>query len=164
MVDNKPAARQGWVIPILVSLAIILPQLIAIIPGASSVARTSSTEWLINGTIQSLSHVMLLAVIIGVSGRSREFGVYKPRPRDIPASALIFGGMLLIGRIIALIATNSGLLPDRSRFLGGNLSLAATLALAAGFSLASAYREELFYRAYLLGSFRQHSKIGRAHV
>jgi uncharacterized protein len=29
--------------------------------------------------------------------------------------------------------------------------------LAAGFSLASAYREELFYRAYLLGSCRQRS-------
>jgi membrane protease YdiL (CAAX protease family) len=118
---------------------------------------------------QSASQVLLLAVIIGVSGRSREFGVYKPAPRDIPAAALILGGMLLAGRIMTLVSAAMGPVSGTAAALfpelpppappvlspDGSLSPAAALALSAGFSLASGYREELFYRAYLLGSYRQ---------
>lgn len=173
MVDNNPAARQGWAIPILVSLAILLPQFAALASRTSPDASVIGTEWLANGMIQSVSQVMLLAVIIGVSGRSREFGVCTPRPRDFPAAVFVLGVMLLTGRIMALILAfynpvHGGVVPGFPELPGpstlpsalspgGNLPPVASLALSAGFSLASGYREELFYRAYLLGSCRQRS-------
>jgi membrane protease YdiL (CAAX protease family) len=133
-------------------------------------------EWLANGLIQSLSQVVLLAVIIGVSGRSREFGVFRPRPRDVLLAVLVFGGMILTGRMVAIAASildpvaagsgagNPGLPVPAALSPEGNLSPASTLALYTGFSLASAYREELFYRAYLLGSCRQQSAPPAAAV
>ncbi|MGD9941326.1 MAG: CPBP family intramembrane glutamic endopeptidase [Clostridia bacterium] len=177
MVDNNPAARQGWAIPVLVSLAIMLPQLGSLFQATTPGTSSMGAEWLANGLIQSLSQIVLLAVIIGVSGRSREFGVCSPRPRDFPQAVLVFGGMLLIGRLVAVVAsllytasagTGAGipgfpvpaaLSPALSPALslGRHLSPVASIALSAGFSLASAYREELFYRAYLLGSCRQRS-------
>ncbi len=177
MVDNNPAARQGWAVPVLVSLAILLPQFAALFQASTSEPGVTATEWLAKGMFQSLSQLVLLAVIIGASGRSREFGVFKPRPKDILPAALIFGGMVLIGRMVALAVTflapdlviasglPSALSPDPSALSpGGSLSPVAKLALSAGFSLASAYREELFYRAYLLGSCRQRSAPPAAAV
>ena len=171
MADNNPSAYQGWAVPILVSCAILLPQFAALSSRSSPNAGTMGTGWLANGMIQSASQLMLLAVIIGVSGRSREFGLYKPRPRDVPAAALILGGMVLIGRIMALVSASLGLVyggpavfsPEVTEqsaapailHPGGSLYPFASLVLSAGFSIASGYREELFYRAYLLGSCRQ---------
>ncbi|MFH2116189.1 MAG: CPBP family intramembrane glutamic endopeptidase [Spirochaetota bacterium] len=169
MVDNNPASRQGWAVPVLVSLAILLPQSASLFQASSTATVVTAAEWLTNGMIQSISQVVLLVVIIGASGRSREFGLDKPRPRDVPTGALIFGGMLLIGRMVTVIVTMldpaAGGAVAGSRNLpsalpaalsqGASLSPVAALALSTGFSLASAYREELFYRAYLLGSCRQ---------
>jgi uncharacterized protein len=167
MVDNNPAARQGWAVPVLVSIAILLPQFASGFKANSAQTALTATQWLANGMFQSLSQVVLLAVIIGASGRSREFGLVQPRPKDILPAALVFGGMLLMGRIAAFavkflapdldIPTGipSALSPAPDP--GETLSPAAMMALAAGFALASAYREELFYRAYLLGACRLRS-------
>jgi membrane protease YdiL (CAAX protease family) len=164
MVDNKPATRQGWAIPILVSLAILLPQFVTLVYNPSPGTNIISTEWLATGMIQSASQVLLLAVIIGVSGRSREFGVRKPSPRDIPAAVLIFGGMLLIGSLVALIMVKLGFAYLEPATARPELSPLALVILAAGFALASAYREELFYRAFLLGSCIQRSAPPAAAV
>jgi membrane protease YdiL (CAAX protease family) len=185
MVDKNPVAGQGWTIPILVSLAVLLPQLLSLAPRSVPDADGIGTAYLANGMIQSVSQMVLLAIIIGASGRSREFGVQKPRPRDVPAAVLILGGMLLIGRIIALITAILGLTPGGTTIgapgqpslpafpsaplpsalsPGGILATMASLALATGFSFASAYREELFYRAFVLGSCRQRSAPPAAGV
>lgn len=164
MVDNNHATRQGWTIPILVSLAILLPQFASLAPRSGSATTVIGTQWLANGMLQSVSQVMLLAVIIGVSGRSREFRVHKPRPQDIPASALILGGMLLIGSIVALGMSMLGSAHDGPvDAMPEQLSL-AMVALSTGFALASAYREELFYRVYLLGTCQQRSAPPAAAV
>lgn len=168
MVDNNPATRQGWTIPILVSLAILLPQILPLVSRSGATAGTAGgtigSAWLANGMIQSLSQVMLLAVIIGVSGRSREFGVYKPRPRDVPIATLILGAMLLIGSIFTLIATTLGFAPNEASTGAPGETSWTMVALSVGFALASAYREELFYRVYLLGSFKQRSAPQAAAV
>jgi len=164
MVDNNPATRQGWAIPILVSLAILLPQFASLVSRGGSDMGAIGTEWLANGMMQSVSQVMLLAVIIGVSGKSREFGVYKPRPRDVPTATLILGGMLLIGSFVALIMAKLGFPHQRTPDTSPGLASWTLVALSAGFSLASAYREELFYRVYILGSCRQRSAPQAAAV
>jgi membrane protease YdiL (CAAX protease family) len=176
MVDNNPASRQGWAIPVLVSLAIMLPQLGSLFQATTPEASITGVQWLANGMIQSVSQIMLLAVIIGVSGRTREFGVYWPRPQDALLAVPVFGGMLLIGRLVALAAQildpgsagngagNPGLPLPAALSPGGSLSPAASLALYTGFSLASAYREELFYRVYLLESCRQRATPSAAAV
>ncbi|OHD82205.1 MAG: hypothetical protein A3J97_05500 [Spirochaetes bacterium RIFOXYC1_FULL_54_7] len=170
MVDNNQAASQGWTIPVLVSLAIMLPQIGSLFQATAPETGNNGAEWLANGMIQSISQIVLLAVIIGVSGKSREFGVQRPRPRDAPQAVLVFGSLFLIGHMVALalsILDPGSIVPSSGPSAlspGGSLSPAAFLALSAGFSLASAYREELFYRAYLLGSCRQRSTPPAAAV
>lgn len=151
MVDKNAAARQGWAVPILVSLAILLPQAASSFAGHPPQGNSYGNGWLANGLVQSLSQLMLLALIIGVSGRSREYGIGVPKPRDVPAAALILGGMLLIGTLVSITLKT----PDRTPTSPEATTLTwPTLALYLGFSLGSAYREELFYRVYLLESFK----------
>jgi membrane protease YdiL (CAAX protease family) len=108
--------------------------------------------------------VLLLGYLIWVRGPEApassvwaEFGIPRPRAADL-GWALV----LLVGAFLLLAA--AGLLLDflpeeaRRRLAGGfrwRLEDARLLPLAAGFSLITGYREELFFRAYLLTRLRQ---------
>jgi membrane protease YdiL (CAAX protease family) len=86
-----------------------------------------------------------------------EFGIPRPRPADLGwAVALLAGAVLLLASAGLLL----GFLPEeaRRRLTGGfrwRLEDARLLPLAACFSLLTGYREELFFRSYLLTRLRQ---------
>ena len=149
--------------PLLVTLAFIVPGLVP----AAVPAPGAMTGWLISGAAQSVSQFVLLLVIIGVSGRLRDYGVHRLRAADIPRAAALFGVILLLSRLAAALAVLAGygavgvaaLIPQPM-----NTPPALIVTLSALFSLAVAYREELFYRLYLIGSLRNHGANAAAAV
>jgi len=117
--------------------------------------------------------VLLLGYVIWLRGpvdpgRSvwSEFGILRPRAADLGwAAALTAGAFLLLAAAAMLFA----LLPVelRRQWAGGfrwRLADARLLPLAAVFSLLTGYREELFFRAYLLTRLRQSGLSSAAGV
>jgi len=108
--------------------------------------------------------VLLLGYLVWLRGpvtpgRSvwTELGIYRPRPADLAwALALLAGAFLLLAAAGMLLS----LLPGEARrqLAGGfrwRLLDPRLLPLAAAFSLLTGYREELFFRAYLLTRLQQ---------
>jgi len=108
--------------------------------------------------------VLLLGYLIWLRGPQQpgrsvwsEFGIGRPRAADLGwAIVLLVGAFLLLASAGLLL----GLLPEeaRRRLTGGfrwRLEDARLLPLAACFSLLTGYREELFFRSYLLTRLRQ---------
>jgi len=108
--------------------------------------------------------VLLLGYLIWLRGPRQpgrsvwsEFGIGRPRAADLGwALVLLVGAFLLLAAAGLLL----GLLPEeaRRRLSGGfrwRLEDARLLPLAACFSLLTGYREELFFRSYLLTRLRQ---------
>jgi len=108
--------------------------------------------------------VLLLGYLVWLRGPSEpgrsvwvEFGIARPRPADLAwALALLAGAFLLLAAAGSLLS----LLPSEARrqLAGGfrwRLSGPRLLPLAAAFCLATGYREELFFRAFLITRLRQ---------
>jgi uncharacterized protein len=131
-------------LPLAVALAYLLPQFAPGSPPAEAAARLGA------GTLQSLSQALFLFIIIGLTGPLPEFGLRRPRLSDL-AHALF-----LLGALLALGLTISRLWPESGSGLGGlyadRESPVMTASLIALFSIAVGYREELFYRAYIIHS------------
>jgi len=146
------STRRGWAEPLLVTLAVIAP---GVVPGGAPAggAQPDASAWLIAGAVQSLSQFALLIVIIGASGRLREYGAGRPRAADILKAAPLFAAMLVLSRIAVALAGAAGGAAAIPSMAGA--SPAAAVLLAALFSVAVAYREELFYRLYVIGSLRE---------
>jgi membrane protease YdiL (CAAX protease family) len=94
----------------------------------------------------------LRAVADGAGSTWADFGVTRPRPADLLWALLVALGILLLLGLIGLVIVS---LPAGARglFQSGfrwRLTDARLLPLALLFSLVTGYREELFYRAYLL--------------
>ena len=128
-------------------LAMIAPGLVP-----SSVPADIIT-WLNSGAVQSFSQGALLMVSIGASGRLRDYGIARPRSGDVVRAALLLVVMVLISRIVIVFMSIAGITVDpigaaRPGALGA--SRAVIVVAAACFSLAVAYREELFYRIYVM--------------
>jgi hypothetical protein len=83
------------------------------------------------------------------------FGLYRPRLRDaLRAAGALVGALALAAPLVAAMA----LVPAVRELSTGyrwNLHTAWELPLALAFGLAAGYREELYFRAYLLGRFEQ---------
>lgn len=108
--------------------------------------------------------VLLLGYLIWVRGPRypggsvwAEFGITRPRAEDLSwALALLIGALLLIavaGQLLRLLPEEA-----RHRLAVGfrwRLQDARLLPLAAVFSLLTGYREELFFRSYLLTRLTQ---------
>ena len=142
-----------WTEPLLVTLASLIPGLLPMAAPASMAA----TDWLVSGAVQSIPQFVLLLVIIGASGHLRDYGIQRPRAADVLQAAVLAGIMLVLSRLAAALAGMAGygtagvapLLPQPS-----NTPPALLVTLSAVFALAVAYREELFYRLYVIGSLR----------
>lgn len=145
---------QGWSEPVLVTLAFVLPGLV---PAVAPVTM-ATTDWLGSGAVQSIAQFVLLLVIIGASGHLREYGAQRPRAADFLQAGVLCGIMLLLSRLAAALAAFAGYgtadilerVPQPT-----NTPPALTVTLSAVFALSVAYREELFYRLYLIESLRK---------
>jgi membrane protease YdiL (CAAX protease family) len=156
-------ARQNLLELALVFAGFYLPGLLW--PDASS--REASSDlglYMARFLVIATPQVLLLGYLIRVRGSQTpgvsvwaEFGISRPRAADLAwALALLVGAFLLLAAAALIL----GLLPDevRRRLAGGyrwHLQDARLLPLAAAFSLLTGYREELFFRAYLLTRLRQ---------
>ncbi len=152
MVTDTVRTHRYWLEPILVTAAFVAPGLVI-----SSAVPANAVEWLVSGMVQSFSQCILLLVIIGVSGRLREFALGKPVPVDAPRALSLFTVILLLSKAVS---TAFSLWGEGTRGAGsvlpaaGGIPVPGLVALSALFSLAVAYREETFYRVYLLRSLR----------
>lgn len=162
--DRTAASWTGtWSGPLLVTMAFILPGLV---PAAAPLSMPA-TDWLVSGAVQSIAQFMLLLVIIGASGHLRDYGVRRLRAADVLQAAVLCCAVLLLSRLAAALAALAGygaagdlaLLPRPT-----NTPPALTVTLSALFALAVAYREELFYRLYLIGSLRKRGAGAAAAV
>ncbi|HPE89303.1 MAG TPA: CPBP family intramembrane metalloprotease [Spirochaetia bacterium] len=141
---DTDSARATWAEPLLVTLAVAGPGLIPYQPPAAG-----AVAWLAGSALQSFSQFTLLLVIIGLGRRLREYGVAKPSARDAVVAAGVFAAMLCAATVAAALVPVSA--ADTAPLADG-AAPAALVALSAAFAIAVAYREELFYRCYLLGA------------
>ncbi len=136
-----------WLEPVIVTLAMIAPTLVP------SGAPPDTITWLYSGAVQSFSQGALLMVSIGASGRLRDYGIARPRSGDVLRAALLVGIMVLIARLVVIFMSIAGSPVDPiGAVLPGTPGAPPAVIIAAGacFSLAVAYREELFYRIYVM--------------
>jgi len=143
----------SWLEPILVTAAFVAPGLVR-----TTIVPASAVEWLVSGAVQSLSQCALLFVIIGVSGRLREFGMGKPAPVDALRALSLFAVILLASKAVSFAFSRWGAGTQGAGSVvpaTGGVPEIGLVALSALFSLAVAYREEAFYRVYLLRSLRK---------
>ncbi|HOZ70941.1 MAG TPA: CPBP family glutamic-type intramembrane protease [Spirochaetales bacterium] len=147
---DTDSARASWAEPILVTIAVAGPGLIPYQPPA-----TGAIAWLAGSALQSFSQFTLLLVIIGLGRRLREYGVTKPSAKDAVVAAGVFAAMLCAAMVAAAVAPGAAAAPTAYGASAGEATSAgpaAIVALSAGFAISVAYREELFYRCYLLGA------------
>jgi membrane protease YdiL (CAAX protease family) len=157
-IESTPRRTAGtwgraWAEPLLVTLAFMFPGLVP----AAAPASMATTDWLVSGAVQSIAQFVLLLVIIGASGHLRDYGVRRPRAADFLQAAVLCGIILVLSRLAAALAALAGygtagvapFLPQPP-----NTPPALTVTLSALFALAVAYREELLYRLYIIGSLR----------
>jgi hypothetical protein len=148
--DTDKTGR-SWVEPIIVTLAMIAPSLVP------SQAPADIITWLSSGAVQSFSQGALLMVSIGASGRLRDYGIMRPRSGDALRAGFLLGAMLLIARLVAVFMSIANIDSDSiATVLPGSAGAPRALIIiaAALFSLAVAYREELFYRIYIVHALK----------
>jgi membrane protease YdiL (CAAX protease family) len=126
----------------------------------------SLPSYMLQFFILALPQILLLLYILslraGETGSAAEnpyaeFGILRPRARDLlvalPVFAGIFALLALLGAILILLPS-----AQRSLFTTGfrwKLEDARLIPLVLPFCLVTGYREELFFRSYLLTRFRQ---------
>lgn len=153
MVTDTRRTRLPWLEPILVTAAFIAPGLVR-----TTAVPTDAAEWLVSGAVQSFSQCALLFVIIGVSGRLREYALGRPVPADALRALSLFAVILIASKAVSFAFSRWGAIPGGAVAAvpaAGGTSPAGLAALSALFSIAVAYREETFYRVYLLRSLRE---------
>ena len=110
--------------------------------------------------------VLLLLYVLTLRARNEspggaaplaEFGIRKPRARDLLYALLVFAGLFAALSLLVLILS---LLPSEGRSLFSTgfrwkLEDPRLIPLVLLFCLVTGYREELFFRSYLLTRFRQ---------
>ncbi len=152
MVTDRPG--KSWAQPLIVMLAIVVPTLV---PGAGQAADAFS--WLASGMAQAVSQFALLAVIIGASGRLRDYGIALPGARDTMRAGLLFVVLVAISAGLKTILSLTGTGTDNAAAFpvaADGVSMPLLFILSAAFALAVACREELFYRVYLIETLKEH--------
>lgn len=144
-------AEQSWIEPIALTFAMLLPGLMP-----ANAPQSLTIEYMASGAAQSLSQFILLIVIIGAQGRLREHGIVGPKAADVLKALGLFAIAVLVARISLIAGSRLGLRqPMAIAFVEtGARGPVVFIIAAAFFSMAVAYREELFYRLYILGELR----------
>jgi len=119
----------------------------------------NTTAYMLQFLSISIPQILFMGYLIWLQKPLKfiDFGISKPRAGDIPLALLIYVGifaLLLAAALIIQLLPRSGRLALESGFRW-RLASWSQLPLALIFSLATGYREELFFRAYLLTRFSQ---------
>ncbi|MBN2875392.1 MAG: CPBP family intramembrane metalloprotease [Spirochaetales bacterium] len=148
---DADSGSRSWTQPVIVSVAMLAPTLV---PGFAP--PSGSVFWLGSGAVQALSQFALLMVIIGASGRLRDYGVGPVRAPDLVRAVPLFALLVVAARLtiylLAPAAGSGGFSPPQTLAASDT---ALVVALSIAFALATGYREELFYRLYVIGTLRE---------
>jgi membrane protease YdiL (CAAX protease family) len=142
---------------LLLFLVLFLPGYLAQ-PVAASAAQIDTVRAMIQSVILGVPQVLLMLHLLRVQPEVplEHFGLYRPRLRDALRAAGAFAGSLLVAvpfvAAMTLVPALRELGPTGYRW---SLHSAWELPLALAFGLTAGYREELYFRAYLLGRFEQ---------
>jgi membrane protease YdiL (CAAX protease family) len=120
----------------------------------------SLRSYMLQFLIVAVPQILLLLYILTLRATENpyaEFGVPRPRAMDLLYALLIFAGVFVLLTLLSVILM---LLPaaGRSIFTTGfrwKLEDPRLIPLVLLFCLATGYREELFFRSYLITRFRQ---------
>jgi uncharacterized protein len=142
---------------LLLFLAFFLPGFV----GQAGLASTGpvSTLGLVESILAGVPQFLLMAYVAGVTGptSSPRWGLVRFEPRDILRVALLVGACFVV--IGALVAAMGALPEDWTKTLVSGyrwgLQGPEQIPLALLFGLTAGYREEFFFRAYLLGRLEE---------
>ena len=127
-------------------------------PAEVSAAAPDIVAAMLQSIAFGLPQVLLIVYLLRLQpGLPRErFGLVRPEGRDVGTTALALAGALALAAVFlaaqAFVPAVRALAATGYRW---SLRSAGDLPLALVFGLAAGYREELYFRAYLLGRFEQ---------
>jgi membrane protease YdiL (CAAX protease family) len=137
---------------VLVFTAFFLPGLLTQ-PRMPAGTTIEMGAYILQFLIFAIPQIFLLAYILVIqkSPPLSSFGIVKPRLIDLPFALLYWAGLLALVFALGILVS---LLPEAEHLLGRGfrweLATPALIPAALLFSLVTGYREELFFRAYLL--------------
>ncbi len=110
--------------------------------------RGVGTPYFLRGVVVGLPQLLLLLYVLRLNPDMdlRRFGIVRPRFSDIVRALILATVLVALAALLHLLST---LLPSSSPE-GWSLAAAADIPAALVFVLVGAYREELFFRCYLL--------------
>ncbi|MCX7028723.1 MAG: CPBP family intramembrane metalloprotease [Spirochaetes bacterium] len=142
---------------VLLFLVLFLPGYLAQ-PVEASAAQVDTARAMLQSVILGLPQVLLILHLLSIQPEVplEHFGLYRLRLRDILRAAGAFvGALALAAPLVAAMALVPALRELGSTGYRWSLHSAWELPLALAFGLTAGYREELYFRAYLLGRFEQ---------
>jgi membrane protease YdiL (CAAX protease family) len=127
-------------------------------PAGASAAQVDTVRAMLESVILGVPQVLLVVHLLRVQPEVplEHFGLYRPRLRDgLYAAGAFVGALALAAPLVAAMALVPALREIASTGYRWSLRSAWELPLALAFGLTAGYREELYFRAYLLGRFEQ---------
>lgn len=127
-------------------------------PGAASVAAAETVRVMLQSVLLGVPQVLLILHLLSLQPEVplEHFGLYRPRLRDaLRTAGAVLGALALAAPVVAAMALVPALRELGSTGYRWGLRSAWELPLALAFGLTAGYREELYFRAYLLGRFEQ---------
>jgi len=149
-------ARRLLVEALLLFLVLFLPGYLGQPPVAGSAADT--VRAMLAAIVLGLPPVLLILHLLWIQPEVplEHFGIYRPRLRDGLLAVLAFvGAAALAAPFVIGMALVPALRELGTTGYRWSLDSAWQVPLALAFGLVSGYREELYFRAYLLGRFEQ---------
>ena len=142
---------------LLLFLVLFLPGYLAQ-PSAAAGAQVDTVRAMLESVLLAVPQVLMIIHLLSLQGDVplEHFGLYRPRPRDAAGAVLALAGALVLAApLVAALAMVPALRELGAAGYRWSLRSAWELPLALTFGLAAGYREELYFRAYLLGRFQQ---------
>jgi membrane protease YdiL (CAAX protease family) len=142
---------------VLLFLVLFLPGYLAQ-PAGTSAVQVDTVRAMLESVILGVPQVLLILHLLRLQPEVplEHFGLYRPRLSDaLRAAGASVGALVIAAPLVAAMALVPALRELGSTGYRWNLHTAWELPLALAFGLTAGYREELYFRAYLLGRFEQ---------